>query len=118
MADTQERLSAETVGELLEDEYARSILAETSTEPLSATELAERCEASSPTVYRRLERLQELDLLAAEQTLDPDGHHYRRFSARLERVTIELVDGEYQISVDRTDEDAVDRFTKLYEGLR
>ena len=118
MADDREPVSAETVGELLEDEYARSILAATSTEPLSATELAERCEASSPTVYRRLERLQELDLLEAEQTLDPEGHHYRRFSARLERVTIELKNGEYQVSVDRTADDAVERFTKLYEELR
>lgn len=118
MADTQDCVTAATVGELLEDEYARSILAETSTEALSATELAERCEASSPTVYRRLERLQELNLVEAEQRLDPDGHHYRRFSTRLERVTIELVDGEYQVSVDRSDEDAVKRFTKLYEGLR
>lgn len=118
MAEDHGQIAAETVGELLEDEYARSILAETSIKPLSATELIERCDASSPTVYRRLERLEELDMLESEQVLDPDGHHYRRFSARLERVTIELEDGTYQVSIDRTDEDAVERFTKLYEGLR
>src|SRR6056297_353408 len=111
-------IAAKTVGELLEDEYARVILAETSTEALSATELAQRCDASSPTIYRRINRLQELDMVEEEQTLDPDGHHYRRFSARLERITIELSDGGYEVSVDRTTEDAVDRFTELYEGLR
>ena len=118
MGEDTDGIAAATVGELLEDEYARSILAETSTEALSATELAERCGASSPTIYRRLDRLQELDMIDDEQAIDPDGHHYRRFSARLERVTIELADGGYEVTVDRTDTDAVDRFTELYEGLR
>ncbi|MFC6907113.1 helix-turn-helix domain-containing protein [Halalkalicoccus tibetensis] len=118
MGEPPDRLTVETVGELLEDEYARAILAETSREPLSADELAERCDASSPTIYRRINRLQEFDMLREQQTLSTDGHHYRRFSARLERVTIELQDGNYTISVDRTDSDAVDRLTKLYEDLR
>lgn len=118
MEERSERLTAETVGELLEDEYARSILAETSSETLSAKELVDRCDASPPTVYRRIDRLEEFDLIDEERTLDPDGHHYRRFSARLERVTIELRDGTYEVSVDRTDGDAIERFTNLYEGLR
>ncbi|EMA58228.1 ArsR/SmtB family transcription factor [Halorubrum lipolyticum] len=118
MGKRSEQVGAETVGELLEDEYARSILAETSREPLSAQELVDRCDASPPTVYRRINRLQELDMVEEEQELDPDGHHYRQFSARLERVTVELRDGEYRVSVERTESDAVERFTKLYEGLR
>lgn len=118
MGERSDRVTAETVGELLEDEYTRSILAETSGEPLSAQELVDRCDASPPTVYRRINRLQELEMLDEEQAIDPDGHHFRRFSARLERVTVELQNGEYTVSVDRTNEDAVERFTKLYEGLR
>ena len=118
MDDPPDQLTAETVGELLEDEYARAILAETSRKPLSADELVERCDASSPTIYRRINRLQEFDMLDEQQTPQPDGHHYRRFSARLERVTIELHDGEYMVSVDRTDSDGVDRLTALYEDFR
>ena len=118
MKDPPDQLTAETVGELLEDEYARAILAETSREPLSADELVERCDASPPTIYRRINRLQEFDMLHEQQTPQPDGHHYRRFSARLERVTIELRNGEYTVSVDRTDSDGVDRLTTLYEDLR
>ncbi|MDZ5813275.1 helix-turn-helix domain-containing protein, partial [Halorubrum sp. AD140] len=117
MGEPSAQIAAETVGELLEDEYARSILAETSRESLSAQELVDRCDASPPTVYRRINRLQELDMLDEEQMIDPDGHHYRTFSARLERVTIELRGGEYAVSVDRTEPDPVERFTKLYEGL-
>lgn len=102
---------------LLDDEYARSILVATSVEPLSADALAERCDASEPTIYRRIDRLETFDLVESKQQLDPDGHHYKTYAARLERVTIELDDGDLTIDVDRT-EDAADRFTRLYEELR
>jgi len=102
---------------LLDDEYARSILIETSKEPMSADALTERCDASPPTVYRRIDRLDEHDLVQAEQELDPDGHHYKTYRARLERVSVELSDGEMDVRVDRTDENAADRFTRLYEEL-
>lgn len=118
MGDDSEEVGVDTVGELLEDEYTRSILAETSNESLSAQELVDRCDASPPTIYRRINRLQELEMLDEDQRLDPDGHHYREFSARLDRVTIELSDGTYDVSVHRKETDAVERFTKLYEGLR
>jgi DNA-binding Lrp family transcriptional regulator len=107
----------EVVG-LLDDEYARDILAATSIEPMSAETLAERCDASLPTIYRRVKRLREADLLAAETQVDPDGHHYDRYSARLETVTVRLVDGRYEIEVDRVERDAADRFTELVEGLQ
>lgn len=102
---------------LLDDEYARAILIETSKEPMSADALTERCDASPPTVYRRIDRLDEHDLVEAEQELDPDGHHYKTYRARLERVSVELSDGEMDVRVDRTDENAADRFTRLYEEL-
>ncbi|HMB51013.1 winged helix-turn-helix domain-containing protein [Natronoarchaeum rubrum] len=102
---------------LLDDEYARAILIETSKEPMSADALTERCDASPPTVYRRIDRLDEHDLVEAEQELDPDGHHYKTYRARLERVSVELSDGEMDVRVDRSDENAADRFTRLYEEL-
>mgnify|MGYP000029453133 FL=1 len=108
----------ETVVELLDDEYAREILAATSIEAMSADQLAERCDASPPTVYRRLDSLREHDLVTAQQQLDPDGHHYDVFSAQLSRVTVDLEDGEYRIDIERREPDAADRFTELFEGLK
>jgi len=102
---------------ILDDEYARSILIETSKEPMDAERLAERCDASPPTIYRRIDRLDEHDLLEAHQQLDPDGHHYKTYDARLERVAVEIEDGEMDIDVYRTEEDPSDRFTRLYEEL-
>ena len=103
--------------ELLDDEYARTILVATYREPKSAEALAEVCDASPSTIYRRVERLEDQQLLDAEQRLDPDGHHYEVYGACLQRVTVELTEEGIDIDVDR-DEDAVDRFTRLYEGLK
>ncbi|WP_256300096.1 ArsR/SmtB family transcription factor [Haloarchaeobius salinus] len=105
------------VAGLLEDEYARAILVNTSSEPMSATELAERCDASPPTIYRRIDRLREHDLVESEQELDPDGHHYEVFVANLERVTIELGDDGFEVEIERQT-DPADRFTSLFEELR
>lgn len=102
---------------LLDDEYARTILVATSDEPMAADALAERCDASEPTIYRRIDRLESFDLIASEQQYDPDGHHYKTYTARLERVEIDLEDGDLTVDVDVA-EDAADRFTRLYEELR
>lgn len=103
---------------LLEDRYTRTILVETSVESMSAQELADRCDVADSTIYRRIERLQEHDLVAESQVLDSDGHHYKKYRARLDRVTIDLEPGEFSVDVARVEEDPVDRFTRLYEELR
>jgi DNA-binding transcriptional ArsR family regulator len=102
---------------LLEDDYARAILIHTSSQPLSASELSERCEASPPTIYRRIDRLREHDLLESEQELDPGGHHYEVYTANLQRVTIELDDGEFAVDIER-ETDPADRFTRLFGELK
>jgi len=103
---------------LLDDAYARSILVETRENPRSAEALSEAIDASESTVYRRIERLRERDLLEGEQRLDPDGHHYEVYHARLERATIELTGDGFVVAIDRTEAtDPADRFTELYEEL-
>ena len=103
---------------LLEDEYANAILIHTSEREMSAPELSDACDASVSTIYRRIERLQEHDLLAERLNLDRDGHHYRTYAARLDRITIELTDGAFEVEVAYRPETAADRFTDLFEGLR
>ena len=107
----------ETVAGLLEDEYARQILRETSLERLSAAALAERCNASKATAYRRIERLREQDLLEAHQEFDPDGHHYETFVAAFEELTVRLEDGSFAVTLERTT-DPADRFQDLLGQLK
>jgi len=102
---------------VLADETARTILSCVADGPQSAKELRVACEASQKTIYRRLDRLQDHDLVIEQQRLDPDGHHYSVYSASLERVVIELEDGDVSVDVFLR-EDPADQFTKLFEELR
>lgn len=107
-----ERLAA-----VLEDSTARTILTETSQEPMSASTLSERCCVSEPTIYRRLEDLRECDLLIERTQLDTDGGHHRTmYATNFERLTLDLQDGQLDLQVDRR-EDPADRFTRLIEGI-
>ncbi|WP_132059332.1 ArsR family transcriptional regulator [Halorussus amylolyticus] len=109
-----------TVVSVLDDSLARSILVRTANRALSADELVEGSESSRTTVYRRIRRLVELDLLTESQELDPDGHHFNTYRARLDRVTIDLGTNGFDIDVDRqvVEDDAVDRLNRLYERLQ
>ncbi|SEH63188.1 Helix-turn-helix domain-containing protein [Halopenitus malekzadehii] len=102
---------------VLDDEYARAILAHLTIEPMSVDELCTACEMSDATAYRRLNRLQDADLVTEQQELDPDGHHYKRYAATVEAVTVTFADGDYEVAVTRSATDPADRFTDLFEGL-
>lgn len=83
---------------------------------MSAPRLAEALDASCSTVYRRIERLQALDLLSESTELDADGHHRSVYRARLDRVVVELADEAFSVTVTRSDHPA-DRLTDMWEDL-
>jgi DNA-binding transcriptional ArsR family regulator len=108
------------LADLLANPCAREILVRTAREPLSADELVARADASRTTVYRQLRRLTDADLLSASTELDPDGHHFDRYRARLDRLTVELSAEGFRVEIDRRPptDDAVDRLERLFERLR
>lgn len=102
----------ETVFDVLGSDVAREILTATSKRPLSAPALADRCGVSEPTIYRRIDALQDYDLLDQEREIGDDGHHYHRYAASLEAARIRLEDGEFEIDLatetaDTEDSDAL-----------
>ncbi|MFB6250498.1 MAG: ArsR/SmtB family transcription factor [Halobellus sp.] len=112
--------------DVLSDEYARSILAVTSVKPMSAQQLADECGMSEPTVYRRVERLQEHDLLEERTEIQDDGNHFSVYAATLSEVSIELDEGSFEADVQRREpeafpgereSDTADRFAKMWENL-
>lgn len=107
-----------TILSILDDEYARAILTHTSVEPMSASTLSEHCDASLPTIYRRLDRLTEYQLVTEETELAPDGNHYSVYSANLEALELTLEDGEFDLELSYREEDVADRFTRMWEGIR
>lgn len=106
------------IAAVLDDEYAREILAATSREPMSANTLSETCDASPQTIYRRVEELKRHDLLTEQTQFDPDGNHYAVYAARLEAVTVRLDEGSFIVEITRREADVADKFTQFVENLR
>jgi biotin operon repressor len=101
---------------VLEDEYAQGILRATHSTAMSAPQLAETLDASRPTIYRRIEELQKLDLLTEGTQMDADGHHRNVYQSRLDRVVITPGESGFSVSIDRSEHPA-DRLTDMWEEL-
>ena len=105
------------IGALLADETTQQILIETTTEPMSADELSDACDVSPQTVYRRLEDLIEYDMVTEDLELDDDGHHYKVYTATLDRVVIELTSDGFTLTLSVRERMAV-RFTQFVNEVR
>jgi DNA-binding Lrp family transcriptional regulator len=98
------------------DEYARQILAALSRDSRSAKELAEECDISLPTVYRRLERLTEQDLVTTRTLVGEDGNEYSIYETNFESTLISLQSDGYEVRVYR-EQNTPDRFSQLWDDL-
>lgn len=101
---------------LLDDDCARAILTKTSVQPMSAQTLSTECDASLPTIYRRLNELEECGFVEKRTRPNPDGNHRAVYEATVEHVGIDIVDGDLSVTV--TERDAADRFTQVWTDLR
>lgn len=106
----------ERVAGLIEDETARCILVAAYGESKSVTALTECCDASKPTVYRRLEDLEDCDFVLQETKVKSDGNHHPVYRTNVRRVTFDVTDQGVEFTIDR-DEPMADRFTRLVEGI-
>jgi DNA-binding transcriptional ArsR family regulator len=84
---------------LLNDEYVREILARIHNEAKPARALAEECDVSRPTVYRRLNRLQDAGLVKEGMQYETNGHHRRTFRLAVEESTLELAESGFEAEV-------------------
>jgi hypothetical protein len=104
--------------DLLGDEYARTILQATDTAPKSAAQLHEDHDLSRPTISRRVNRLVDQQLLFESTQIDPEGgHHFHRYEAAIDRLVVQLSDGEFDVRLELRG-DAADRFTRMWHQLR
>jgi len=106
-----------TVIGLLDDDHVRSILAAASARPLSANQLSDRCDVSVSSIYRRVDRLVEADLLAEWTRPRADGHHETVYVSRLDRFELSVDDGDLSWDLERDDAestDVADELTRLW----
>jgi predicted transcriptional regulator len=106
----------EDILDTIGDRHARKVLAAISRESRSAKELAEECDMSLPTVYRRIEMLDEYDLVKDRTLVADDGNHYKVYESNFESTVISLREDEYQVRIYR-EENLPDRFSQLWDEL-
>ncbi|WP_276257941.1 ArsR/SmtB family transcription factor [Haloglomus litoreum] len=87
ISDPETAVDADELLSLLGDEYAREILSTLGDQSLPAREIVDRSSVSRPTVYRRLDRLEEAGLVETTMSLHPDGHHRKEF-----RIVVDAVE--------------------------
>lgn len=98
--------------------YSREILVAAELEPRSAQDLAEYCDTSLPTVYRRVNALVEYDLLEENLSIDPAGNHYKTYETNFERMQFAIErDREGFAANVELKRDLVDRFGALWRDL-
>jgi DNA-binding transcriptional ArsR family regulator len=108
-----------TIEEVLDtigDEKARDVLAAISEEPRSAKELGESLEMSLPTVYRRIEMLEDNQLVTSRTFVAEDGNHYDIYESNFDSTVIRLEDDQYDVRIYRK-ENVPDRFASLWDDL-
>jgi len=108
--------SIEEILDTIGDQHARRVLAAISHDAKSAKELAEECDLSLPTVYRRIEMLDEYSLVTDRTLVAEDGNHYKVYESNFESTVISLEDDEYRVRIYR-EENLPDRFSQLWDEL-
>lgn len=104
------------VFDVLASEVARHILVHASRGPVSADELAATCDASLPTIYRRINVLQDYDLLLARRRFDGEGHHYQTFQTTVDRIQVEVDEAGIETGTEHRP-DVVDQFEAFWSDL-
>jgi predicted transcriptional regulator len=102
--------------DVLASEDVRRILVATSVQPMSAKELADICDRSLATIYRRIQAMENYNLLSEELTRDPDGTQYNEYRSDLNEITISIEEGQLNVNID-IEKDTVDQFAELIEDL-
>lgn len=85
--------------DVLDDRHTQEILTTLSDGPKRGRELTETCTASRTTIYRRINSLEAIGLVNAETTLDPDGHHCKKFRLVRDKLVVTIENGIITVTV-------------------
>ncbi|MFB6092144.1 MAG: ArsR/SmtB family transcription factor [Haloquadratum sp.] len=104
--------------DLLGDPTTLRILRSVREGPKSAEELEAVADASLKTVYRRLDRLQDLGLISPDARTDAEGNHYTAYVTSIEEIdlTVELDGADVEIAIH--EDDSVDQFVGVWNELQ
>lgn len=84
---------------VLGEEYTLAILDATMEEALSATAIGRRESIPSTTIYRRLDELASLGLLAQEVRVDDRGRHEKRYRSAVTSIDVRREEDDYVVDI-------------------
>lgn len=88
----------------LHDVDCRRILEAVSEEAMTALELADACDIPSSTMYRKVEKLREADLVEERIRISSSGKHATEYRKAFEDVTLTVPDdGDIRIEITESD---------------
>jgi len=99
----------------LEDAECRAILEATSTEALSASEVADTCDIALSTTYRKLDLLDDVGLLEEGIRLSESGKHTSEYRLRFEDISVSI-DPETGFELSLSGAESVDQGTWAFAG--
>lgn len=88
--DSTSEVPVDELLDLLADEYVVDIVRALDDRAMAAQELADSCDMSRPTVYRRLGRLVEAGLVESRTSLRANGRHRQRFHLLFEEAEVHV----------------------------
>ncbi|WP_241432368.1 winged helix-turn-helix domain-containing protein [Halogeometricum borinquense] len=101
---------------VIDDQCSRCILVQAHEQYMSVSELADRCNVSESTIYRRLDPLREHGLISERKRPEADGHHFTEFRTNLDRLSIQITADGFDIEIQRR-KPMAERLTDLVEKL-
>lgn len=111
-------MPTEVMADVLAKDTTWAILRQLHDSRRSAKELRQACDSSLKTIYRRLEELQEAELVRAECRIDEAGNHYTAYTSTVDQVEITIEPGQSHIDVAVSEKDDVDQFIRVWKGLQ
>ncbi|OIB58203.1 winged helix-turn-helix domain-containing protein [Natrialba sp. SSL1] len=110
--------SAAEICAALDDPDCREIIRNLE-EPMTASELTNRCEIPQSTLYRKLELLTDSTLLEETTEIRRDGHHASKYAVAFDEISIGLdEDRSLAVQIDRPARTADERLAELWSEVR
>lgn len=110
--------SISTILHSLDDSKCRAIISALE-RPCSATELCETCDLPRSTVYRKLERLSEADLIRKYTEIRSDGPNATLYERDFTAIRVGIDDAaEFTVTVERPESDATDKMATFWSEMK
>lgn len=86
-------------------------------DPMTAKELMDACDLSQTTTYRKLDRLSDTSLVAADTELRTDGHHTTRYERAIEGVFVDLAGDDHEVTLVEGEESPDESLARLWSQV-